>query len=500
MKVRSLGKSQIKGASTLELLIAFAVLISTISASILVSIGNQSAAVDSQTNAEALYRAHALLEDSRAVARQDFSLVVATTSTEIVGGLSYEKTLGVTDHSQCKKLATSKISWNKETTRPQMIELETYFTDITGARALGGDCTSGSPDSDWTNPQRFADDTFNPGKPTALDALNKFVYLGVDKSPFFIIASTTYATLGQSGNLILTSQNGFDLLDVANALDVVRNQATSKTYAYVAMNTVTDQLKVIDVTDAKNPFLAATRSLDSTLIPLADRVSGSNPQAKIIYYYDHKIYLGFSRTSGPEFHIYDVTDPLDPVWLGAREMNHNVNDIKVRGDYAFLAMTTSDSNDMELAILNISNPSNVMPHFVNGAPEEWGYNAAGLQDGLSTYLVGNKLYLGREQGSVTEPDLLILDVSSTTSAIPLLGTETMGADILEIQIADKFGFFGTSKTNQEFQIWNISSSSNISLIKSYNFGNNIRQGFDYDPDFIYASGQSTPNFQMLYSP
>ncbi len=500
MKVRLLGKSGTKGASTLELLIAFAVLISTISASILVSVGNQIVAVDSQTSAEALYEVHAQLEDSRAAARQDFSLVVGTTSTKMFGGLSYEKTLGVTDLSRCKKLATSRITWNKETSRPQTIELETYFTDVVGARALGGDCTSGSPESDWTNPQRFADDTFNPGKPTALDVLNKFAYLSVNKPPYFIIASTTYATLGQSGNLFLTSENGFDLLGVANALDVVHYRATNKTYAFVAMNSAIDQLKVIDVTDAKNPFLAATRSLDSTLIPLAKRVSGSSPQAKIIYYYDHKIYLGFSRTSGPEFHIYDVTDPLNPVWLGAREMNHNVNDIKVRGEYAFLAMTTSDSNDMELAILNISDSSDVMPLFVNGAPEQWGYNAAGLQDGLSMYLVGNKLYLGREQGSVTEPDLLILDVASTTSAIPLLGTDTLGADIFEIQIADKFGFFGTSKTNQEFQIWNISSSSNISLIKSYNFGNNIRQGFDYEPDFIYATGQSTPNFQMLYSP
>lgn len=500
MKEESTGKFYTGGAGTLEILIAFAVLVSAISAVILVGVGNQVVAVDSQTNAEALYKAHTLLEETRAMSRQNFSLVSATTNTEIVGGLSYTKTLTVTDTTPCKKLASSTISWNNNTDRPQKIELGTYLTDIPGALALGGDCATTPPESDWTNPERFADDTFNPGKPTALDALNKFAYLGVNKPPYFIIASTTYAVLNQSGNLILTSENGFDLLDEPNALDVVHYGATDKTYVFVAMNTATNQLRVVNVTDVKNPSVVATSSLDSTLIPAGQRVSGSNPQAKVIYYYNDKIYLGFDRTSGPEFHVYDVTDPESPVWEGSREMNHNVKDIIVRGDYAYLAMTASDSNDKELAILNISDPSDILPHFVSGAPEEWGYNAEGLQDGLSLFLVGSKLYLGREQGSVTEADFLVLDVSSTTSAIPELGTETIGADILEIQIADKFGFLGTSKTNQEFQIWNVSNPSSISLIQTYNFGNNIRQGFDYEPDFIYATGLSTPNFQILYSP
>lgn len=489
-----------KGASTLELLIAFAVLISAISAAIMVSVGNQSIAIDTQTNAEALYRGKSLLENSRAIAKQDFGLVISNTSVDVVGGLAYKKTLSVSEISQCKKLATSTITWNESTARPQKIELSTYLTDIPVAFALGGDCASTPPTSSWSNPQRFANDTFNPGKPTAIDVLKQIAYLGLNVSPYFYIASTSGATLGQSGGLFVAFANSFDLLSLPNAIDAAYDPVTSKTHVFAAMNSATNQLRVIDVTDIYNPKVVATSSLDSTLIPIGERVSGSNPQGQIIYYYDHKIYIGLNRTAGSEFHVYDVATPSDPVWLGSREMNHNVKDIVVRGNYVYLAMTTSDSNDKELAVLDVSDPADILPHFVNGSPEPWGYNATGTEGGLSVYLLGNTLYLGRTQGSGSEADLMILNVSSPTTSITQLGSKTIGADINEIRVAGQFAFLGTSKTNKEFQIWNVTNPSAVTLIKEYNFGNNVRQGFDYEPDFIYATGLSTPNFQILYSP
>jgi hypothetical protein len=53
--------------------------------------------------------------------------------------------------------------------------------------------------------------------------------------------------------------------------------------------------------------------------------------------------------------------------------------------------------------------------------------------------------------------------------------------------------------NEEFDIWNVLTTP-LTHIKTYNFGNVISGGFDYEPDFVYATGQSTPNLQILYSP
>lgn len=64
MKVLSSGKNfkRSKGIATLEMLIALAILVVSISAVILVAFGNQAMSVDAQTNSEALYKAQAALE------------------------------------------------------------------------------------------------------------------------------------------------------------------------------------------------------------------------------------------------------------------------------------------------------------------------------------------------------------------------------------------------------------------------------------------------------
>ena len=72
MKAQSIGKKYVNGFATLEILIAFAVLILSISAVILLAFGNQSIIVDSRTNSEALYKAQKMLEEARAASRQDF--------------------------------------------------------------------------------------------------------------------------------------------------------------------------------------------------------------------------------------------------------------------------------------------------------------------------------------------------------------------------------------------------------------------------------------------
>src|SRR3989344_2704590 len=78
-----------RGNSTLEILIAFAILILTMTAVILLFFSNQSISIDTQTNNEALFKAHGLLETARAASRQNFLSIVSTTSTETLGGLAY---------------------------------------------------------------------------------------------------------------------------------------------------------------------------------------------------------------------------------------------------------------------------------------------------------------------------------------------------------------------------------------------------------------------------
>ena len=64
-----------RGVSTLEILIAMALIILVISYVIPLSSQAQDSSVNTQTNQEALYKARDLLEEARASANEDFNLV-----------------------------------------------------------------------------------------------------------------------------------------------------------------------------------------------------------------------------------------------------------------------------------------------------------------------------------------------------------------------------------------------------------------------------------------
>lgn len=488
-----------KGSSTLELMIAFAILTMTLTALVSVFFGNQSVTVDTQTSTEALARASRELEKEHVLAATNYLSASSTSSSETFGGIMYSLSMLVQDLTPCKKVATSTVSWSLGPLRPLAISLTTYLTDTQGALSAGGDCFVDPPTSGWSNPTRFASDTFNPGKPLALDVLGRIAYLAEDKSPFLKIADTSGATLGQTSGLFLSYSNSFTASGQINALDAIRyvNPSTGvvKKYLFAAMNSSSAQLAVFDVTTPTAPTLVATRTLSSC-------VTGSFPEGWYVVAYGNRLYLTTRETAGPELHVFDITTPSSPSELSVGsagckgyEMNDTIEQFSVRDQtvggvskrYLFAA---TDQDSKELRVLDITNSLAIT--------DASSIDLAGNQDGASLFLVGQKLYFGRLSASGSE--LFVYDTSNPDSTLPLLGSKDIGADVLGIKVAGSFAFIATGKVNQEFQVWKITDPANISSIALLNFGNVVGSGIDYEPDFIYATGQSTPNFQILYSP
>src|ERR1051326_2061073 len=102
-KIFTAEKDDQTGFSTLEVLLAFAVVIICVSAVIALIFGSQVAAVDSQTNSEAAQKAQEMLENARATAKQNFSLVVPIPA--VTDGI-YQKTLDVQSVDAYTKKAT----------------------------------------------------------------------------------------------------------------------------------------------------------------------------------------------------------------------------------------------------------------------------------------------------------------------------------------------------------------------------------------------------------
>jgi hypothetical protein len=328
--------------------------------------------------------------------------------------------------------------------------------------------------------------------------LNRIAYLGADKSPFLYIGDTTSVTKGQNNGIFTTFSNSFDLGAKPNSIDVAKLNdpltGTQKIYAFFAMDTATNQLKVVDVTNINKPVLVST-------VPLSSCVSGAAPEGWRLYVYKDRLYFLTRFTAGPEFHVFNISDPNSPSEIGSGackgfDLGDTAESIEVRdqtisGTTMRFVYLATDESDKELKVLNVTNPASISE--VTSANQD----LPGTQDGQSVYLTGNKLFLGR-QSTPSGPDLYVYNISNPTLGLPNIGSKDIGTGVIGIRAVGKLIFLATSKVNKEFQVWNIASLSNIFLIKEYNFGNVVSQGIDYEPDWVYATGQSTPNFQILY--
>ena len=83
--------TKIKGAMTLELLLAFAIFTLNITAVILVINGSQSVSIDTETSTEALAKANTALEEIRVNSLENFSSTKNTESTETSASLVFTK-------------------------------------------------------------------------------------------------------------------------------------------------------------------------------------------------------------------------------------------------------------------------------------------------------------------------------------------------------------------------------------------------------------------------
>jgi hypothetical protein len=464
MKALLFGKT-LRGVSTLEIVIAFAIMTLTLTAVILVVFANQSISVDSQTTIEALSKAQAQLESARALARQDFSLLGSTgpTADDI-----YQKTLTIDPVDSFTKKVTSLVSWATEG-RTLSVSLETLVVDASGAAA----CTlSVSDPQGWKNPQILNPSyslDISPDTITDIKVSNGVAYLtgyhAGSKEDFFTadVSDPTHPVL--FGNP----------LETGPGLSAV---AISGNYAYVANRSATGQLQVIDISTPSAPVLKKTV-----------RVSGAGGIGNSIYYYKNRVYLGLTASGpGPQLAIFDVTSPTNPVPVGAGwsfppGQGHDINAVVVRGDYAYLAHPegSGDTYREQVTVLDIRNPA---PVRVSGFYSDG--KSGG--NGKSLYVSGSTLYVGRTATKLSGandavPEFFALDdaAPATIPAVPLgsLGLPLTGDSINSLVVKGGLAFF---ITNRQFEVWDVSDLSNI---KAWTASGNAS---DFTRNSAYAVG------------
>ena len=432
-----------------------AVLVLALGAVTLTVSGNQSLLSDTETNAEALSLAQGLIEENKAVSRKDFRLVVATSSNEG----AYQKNLTVSENGFFTKLLSASVRW-KIGIVDHEITLSTLIADVDSS--VGGTTCTATLLGDWAHPVlagfAFASLAHDAGGVYAvsdIDANQGRLYASVNtpvansKPTFFIFdikntqapvllgaVDTAPVSAGISAIAVATS-SARNYAYAANAYDA--NFRTCKPGPSCA------QLQVIDISNPALPAVVANYELPTSSPPyVLGNGGGGNAVGKSIFYKNGYVYLGLSKTtSGPEFHIIDVKDPLHPAWVGSyppagTSSGNAVNAVFIQRTHAYLATP----NAQELTVLDISNPAN--PVLVGT------YDASGGSgNGKSLDVVGDTLYMGRTVGN---KEFYVLDVANPATPSLLGQVDTGNATVSGVVIRDYLAFLGVGN---QFQIWNV---------------------------------------------
>lgn len=427
MKARSFGKYK-NGVATLEILIAFSILMLSMTAVILVVFSNQSISVDTQTNAEAVSKARAQIEAARALSRQDFN---ALQSVVAVSDDIYQKSLEVVSLDTLTKQVTSNVLWATGG-RSLSVRLTTLLTNPS---MLGNTC-SPALSGDWTMPRiyGYVDFTSSAGA-SGVTVVGTKAYVTSDPNAasiddFYIVdvssASPGVGTLPIVGHF----STSYGLVDVR----------TVGTYSYVAADSTAYQLLVIDVSD---PTTLTTTTIKAKKDVTA---SGDTAVGNTLYYANKKIYLGLTKSSGPEFHIFDVSNPAAPVEMGpGYEVGAAINQIIVKNNIAYLATAASS----EVIALNVSDPTHLTLIGTYSSPTLTGQSL--VLDNATT------LYFGRIGGN-GNPKLLAFNTTNLTTPLWTMNMSKQSG-LYTMILRGNLLFMTTADPNDGLQIWDISKAS-----------------------------------------
>ncbi|MCR4334183.1 MAG: hypothetical protein NUV47_00390 [Patescibacteria group bacterium] len=326
-----------KGSITLEILIAFSVLIISFGALINLYYVTDKTMADMKNSVEIDSETEEFLENTIVQGRIDFNSIIANDIDDITKDVNKDDfTIRVIDWRNAR--GYKNCSFN----------------------------------DDWSNLKIVGEITLDTSTTTdivATDVINQgsYAYVTADsavqnKEDFFIVDVSN----PQNPDIISKIDTGPGLVALAVAGD----------YAYVGNSSTNAQLQIINIKDPYNPFIVSSYKLPGTY---------SGLYANSIFYSKKKVYLGTPKSSISELHIINVSDVYNPTEIGNWEANTTINAMNVKGNILYEA----SPNNEELKVLDISDFSNITQ--VSGFSEA-------NNSGKSIYSVGTTTYLGHTTG------------------------------------------------------------------------------------------------------
>lgn len=306
----------------------------------------------------------------------------------------------------------------------------------------GGEITlgAGGGGGDWCNPTLSITtvDLSRQGVPTAISAYQGNIVTGTGGNA----SGPTFVKIGVAGNSPpIATISGQVNNSKANAV------FTESQYGYIATTSNSQEIQIVDTTQYSNPPTNTTFSV------IGSFDAPGNGQGNSVYVAGSTGYM----TDGTHFYTFDLSshtgsrpqlNAASPVTLAGTG-----NKVVVVGNYAYVAVNSSTT---QLQIINVSNPAS--PSIVASATT--GNSQPGID--VSVNPTGTRAYLVTSYASAILPDFFIVNTSTKSGTLPLIGagfnTNVMSPKGVAIATGNRALIVGTGGA-QQYQVVNISNEA-----------------------------------------
>jgi hypothetical protein len=496
----TLESNKTRGFSTIELLIAAAILLVVITGALQANLSLQYWRLTTELAHEALFIAKGNYEYLATTAMFDFFGATSTHSSGrykinsecTADATCYFAETNITDVSSCVKELAHIISWRFSGGYPtSTIPYQSSLFNLSENILVGGDCVQQVPKGVWSSIGVVSDTAGLPQFTTGVDNFDTTLFVVSSSSPQLRVYRPP-EHVGEEAVLLSSATGTSKRL---NAIDVNRDVSSGRAYAFVMQHTNTNQLGVFDVTKKEEPTWVTEVALFG--VPS----SGSFPQGWRVLAYGNRLYVVTRETAGAELHIMNISNPRTPIEITAAATNlgRTVNDMAIREQWVdgvfkrFLFLAASAATK-ELEVLDVTNDIPILVSTVD---------LPGAEDVSSICLLGDSLFLGRKNS--VGPELYHYPVIALLGGSSVPHTSEVGADVIAIRCSGQYLFMSTNRVGAQFQVWSndvaewSSTTVNNARVGISSLSRLAPLGLEITEQYIFVVSQSNTQSEVIRS-
>ncbi len=241
-----------------------------------------------------------------------------------------------------------------------------------------------------------------------------------------------------------------------------------------------DYLYAASPNDSKELIVFDISAPTSTIEVASVNLPGSANALSVIVQ-DTLVAIARSQSSNDEIYFYNVTDPESPSQVGTENVAGAVNDFATSETYLYAITSAADEDIYTYDITDSLNPMLVSIFDLED----------GTQDISIAYQDPGILFIGNQANL-----FIVIDASDPLQMVELASVGTNGEVRDVVCTVGDLAFLGTTSSNSEFQILNISDLDNVYLYASLNFPQ-MTGGVAFVDNKAYAAVRSNDALRII---